>query len=261
MKKFFCERKFNILLSILAIAVMWIVWIIAYHSVKNDYIIPSFQDTFASMFKECFANGRFWLSFLNTFWRTLAAFAVSFLLAAILAVPGAMFKKFNAFVKPFMVFLRTLPTLAVILILLLWTNPRVAPVAVTVLVLFPVIHARLFAAVDGIDGEIKNAIKVYNVKKSTAIFKVYLPLISPSVLSQTGADISLGLKVMISAEVLASTSFSLGGMMQEARLYIQMPRLAALTLIAVFAGLAVDGLFTCLSRLTDKWARKEGGGA
>ena len=37
-----------------------------------------------------------------------------------------------------------------------------------------------------------------------------------------------------------------------------MPRLAALTLIAVFAGLVVDIGFFQIARLTYKWSRKEG---
>ena len=63
---------------------------------------------------------------------------------------------------------------------------------------------------------------------------------------------------MISAEVLSGTFRSLGGMMQQSRLYLQMPRLAALTLIAIIVGLVVDIAFLQLARLTYKWSRKEG---
>ena len=257
MKKFFTERKLNILISTFAVVVMWIGWIIIYYSVANDYVIPSFQDTFVSIWQGCLVKKAFWTAFGNTFMRTLLAFVISFALATALAVPCALFPKVKAFVMPFMVFLRTLPTLAVVLLLLIWTNPRVAPVIVTILVIFPVIHARLCSAIEGIDVGIRQTVKVYGVNRSAAIFKIYLPLISPTVLSQTGADISLGLKVMISAEVLASTYRSLGGMMQEARLFLEMPRLAALTLLAVFLGLIVDVAFSQLSRLTYKWNRKE----
>ena len=258
MKKFFTERNLNIVISVLAVVVMWIVWIIAYYTVKNDYIIPSFQNTFISLWRDCLAKGAFWTAFGNTFLRTLLAFIISFVIAAALACLCALSKKVSAFIMPFMVFLRTLPTLAVVLLLLIWTNPRVAPVIVTILVLFPMIHARLFTAIDGIDGGIRQMIKVYDVPKNQAVFKIYLPLISPQVIPQVGADISLGLKIMISAEVLASTFKSLGGMMQESRLYLDMPRLAALTLLVVFFGLIVDIAFSQLSRLTYKWSRKEG---
>lgn len=257
MKKFFTERKLNILISVCAVAVMILVWVIAYYIIKNDYIIPSLGDTVASMWRDCFMSGSFWRAFGNTVLRTLLAFIVSFVMAAALACLCALSKKTAAFVAPFMVFFRTLPTLAIILILLIWTNPRVAPVIVTALVLFPMIYARLYAALDGIDGGIRQMIKVYKISKKEAVFKIYLPLITPEVLPQTGADISLGLKVMISAEVLASTFGSLGGMMQESRLFLEMPRFAALTIFAVIAGLIVDIAFSQLARVTYKWSRKE----
>lgn len=258
MKKFFTDRKLNILISALAVAAMWIIWIIAYYTTKNDYIIPSFQDTFVSLWRDCIAKGAFWVAFGNTFLRTLLAFVISFVLAAALACVCSLSEKAAAFVMPFMVFLRTLPTLAVILLLLIWTTPRIAPVIVTVLVMFPMMHARLYAAIDGIDGGIRQMLKVYGIPKSQAVFKVYLPLVAPQTLPQIGSDISLGLKIMISAEVLASTFKSLGGMMQESRLYLEMPRLAALTLFAVLFGLIIDVAFSQLARLTYKWSRKEG---
>ena len=135
MKKFFSARKLNIILSVSAIVLMWLVWIISYYSVKNDYIIPSFSATVKSFFL-CFAESGFWIAFCMTALRTFAAFAVSFAAAALFAALSVSFKGASAFLKPIMVFLRTVPTLAVILVLLVWTNPEAAPVAVTFLVLF-----------------------------------------------------------------------------------------------------------------------------
>ncbi len=252
MKKFFSARKLNIILSVSAIVLMWLVWIISYYSVKNDYIIPSFSATVKSFFL-CFAESGFWIAFCMTMLRTFAAFAVSFSSAALLAALSVSVNGVSAFLKPIMVFLRTVPTLAVILVLLVWTNPEAAPVAVTFLVLFPMIYSQLTAAADGVDKKLLQMVKVYGIKRSDVIRKIYLPQISVSVFSQTGANISLGLKIMISAEVLSLTYRSLGGLMQSARGYLEMPRLAALTLVAVFAGLFIDAAFSQLKRINAKW--------
>lgn len=155
MKKFFSARKLNIILSVSAIVLMWLVWIISYYSVKNDYIIPSFSATVKSFFL-CFAESGFWIAFCMTALRTFAAFAVSFAAAALFAALSVSFKGASAFLKPIMVFLRTVPTLAVILVLLVWTNPEAAPVAVTFLVLFPMIYSQLTAAADGVDKKLAN---------------------------------------------------------------------------------------------------------
>lgn len=260
MKKFFTHRKLNIILSVCCIIAMWLVWIIAYHTVKNDYIVPSFQATMKSFFC-CFAEGAFWTALVFTLLRTLEAFALSFVAAAVFAALSALFKPFSAFFKPLIVFLRTVPTLAVILIILVWTGPRIAPVAVTFLVLFPMIYSQLTAAAEGVDGELLQMAALYGVKRSQIVTKIYLPRISVSVFSQTGANVSLGIKIMISAEVLSSTFKSLGGLMQSARAYLEMPRLAALTLVAVLFGLVIDVSLSQLNRINKKWLFGEGNNA
>lgn len=257
-KNFLLKRKLNIICTVCSIITLCLVWVIAYYSVGNDYIIPSFTDTLISL-GQCLADGVFWLALLNTLVRTLIAFAVSFALATVLAALSAISKAFCAFVKPVMVFLRTLPTLAVILILLVWTNPKIAPVIVTVLILFPMIYAQLAAAIGGIDSGLVEMAEVYGLSKRDRLFKIYLPLVSPNILSQTGATASFAIKLMVSAEVLANTFNSLGGLMQNAKLYAEMPRLAALTLVAVVLGLIIDGCFSLLERVTFKWNVKEGG--
>lgn len=235
---------------------MWLVWIVAYYSVKNDYVIPSVTQTFKQVWL-CISGAEFWTAFGFTFLRTACAFVISFALAALFAALSALSKIFASFVNPLITVLRTLPTLAIILILLVWTSPEGAPLAVTVLVLFPLIYSQMFAAIEGVDGDVTEMAQVYNVSKRDRIFKIYLPLISPNILSQTGANISLGLKVMVSAEVLANTFRSLGGLMQNAKLYVDMPRLAALTLIVVLIGILTDVAFSQIVRVTYLWSRKE----
>lgn len=237
---------------------MWAVWIMAYYTVKNDYVIPSFTDTVTAL-GLCLASGTFWTAFAFTFLRTLEAFVLSFLFAAAFCALSSLSRIFRLTVAPIMVLLRTLPTLAVILMIILWTNAKVAPVIVTFLVLFPMMYSQLETAVGGIDSGLKDMCRVYNIGKKQRLLKIYLPLISPAVFSQSGANISLGIKIMISAEVLSNTFKSLGGMMQEARMFLDIPKLGALTIVAVIAGLILDIGLSQLTRLTYKWNRKEGG--
>ena len=231
---------------------MWLVWIIAYYAVGNDYIVPSFQDTFVSLFK-CFAEGNFWLSFLTTLLRTAIAFIISFALAAVCAAISRVSSVFKWLIEPIITVLRTLPTLAVLLLILIWTNANAAPVIVTVLMLFPAIYVQFTAAISAVDDGLLQMAEVYNISKKDRLLKIYLPMVSPEIFSQVGANISLGLKVTVSAEVMANTYTSLGGLMQNARSFLEMPRLAALTLITVVIGLIVEIAFAQLNRINAKW--------
>ena len=254
MKNYLLNNKYNIILSVAAIALMWLAWIVAYYAVGNDYIVPSFQDTAISFFA-CFGEGAFWTAFAFTLLRTLAAFLISFLLAALCSALSAISKIFKGLLNPLIVTLRTLPVLAVMLVILIWTSVTVAPLIVTFLLLFPAMYAQFSSAVDGLDANIIEMAKVYNVSKKDRLLKMYLPMVSPSVFSQAGANMSLGLKVMISAEVLSNTFRSLGGLMQNARFFLDMPRLAALTIVAVITGLLLELAFSQLKRINSKWIK------
>ncbi len=254
LKNFFKERKFNILGSAVAIALMWLVWIIAYYSVGNKLIVPSFTETAVCFFKN-FASAEFWTALGGSLLRTLLAFLVSLLLAAVCAAGASLSKTVKAVLKPIITFVRVLPTLAVSLIILKLAqgDRSIPPAIVTVLVLFPAIYAQLIAEAEGLDGGLAEMAKAYNISRRDRLFKIYLPHMLPATLSQCGANISLGLKVTVSAEVLVNTAKGLGGMLQESSLAAETAQLAALTVSAVIAGLLLDIAFSQLKRLTRKW--------
>lgn len=257
-KGYLKKRWTGILFSFAAIAFMWLVWIITYYSVGNPLIVPSFADTAVSFFG-MLAEGDFWLAMLNTLERSLLAFAVSFVLAIACAALACISSCARAFLKPITVVLRTLPTMAVILLILKATrgDKSLSPVIVTALVLLPMIYSQALAAAGDIDKGLIEMAEVYALPKKQRLFKIYLPLIAPNILAQTGANISLGLKVMISAEVLANTAKGLGGMMQQSNISAEIARLSALTVAAVVLGLLVDFAFSLLEKALFRWKRGE----
>ncbi len=227
---------------------------VAYFIVANEYLLPAPWEVAVSAGK-LFAQGGFYLALLFTFLRILIAFLCSFALGGGLALAAAFLPRFRAFVAPIISFLRTVPTMAVILALLVWTTPLVAPVIVTSLVLFPVVYAQSLSAFDGVTADYARLFQSYGVSKRKRIAKAYLPLAAPTVLSQVGANLSMGLKVMVSAEVFSSTFQSLGGMMTEAQIYLDMPKLLALTVFAVVVGFLLEWLSSLIYQRVVRWRK------
>ena len=246
--------KKNALFSAVALIALWLVWVIAYYIVRNDYVLPSFWETLRETGR-LLGEASFWRAFGNTFLRTLWAFLVSLALGVGLAIPAHLVGGVRAFFAPIISALRTVPTMAVVLMLLLWTTPAVAPVIVSALVLFPAAYAAALAALDEVGEEYGELTRAFRVGAGRKIVKMYLPLAAPPLLKQAGSIFSLGLKVVISGEVMASTYRSLGGMMQEAQTFLSMPRLMALTLITVLLGFALEGLCRFVYRLIVRWRR------
>lgn len=242
----------NALLSLTAIVALWLAWIVAYYIVRNEYVLPSFWDAFAEMGR-ILTDASFWRAFWNTFLRTLWAFLASMALGIVMAACAHLVKGIRAFFAPIISVVRTVPTMAVILMLLLWTTPNMVPVIVSALVLFPAVYAAALAALDEVGENYGELTRAFRVPLLRRIGKMYLPLAAPVMLKQAGGIFSLGLKVVISGEVLAGTYRSLGGMMQDAQMYLNMPRLMALTLLVLLMGFALEGLCWLSYRLIVRW--------
>lgn len=256
MKSFFKGKKLNIIASVTAIALAWLFWSIAAITVKNEALVPPI-DRALSEFFALFTTAFFWRALGRTVLRTLVAFLISFAFALVCVIPSCRFKWFTAFMRPVVAIFRSVPTMAVLLLILVWLAPAYAPVAVTFLVLFPTCYTQLKDGVESIDVELLDMAKVYKLNRKTVLGKIYLPTLAPQVISQTGANLSFAIKLVISAEVMSSTSVALGGMMSESiGIYTNYPRLAALTLFAVLFGIAVEVAFAAVAKYAFPWVRR-----
>ena len=171
----------------------------------------------------------------------MIAFFVSLVSAAVFAVIAYLLPAFGKLFTPIVAALRSLPILAVTLILLIAFGAGGAPIVVAFLSLFPMLYTGILAALKGVSQEIIDAGKVFGASVKNSVFKVYLPLCSPYILREATAAFSFSLKLVVSAEVVANTAKSLGGMMQEAQAYADgLPRLFALVIVTFFVALVLE---------------------
>lgn len=254
MKRLKRERVVNIISSVSALAAMWLAWTVACACVRNEYVLPSFGQTMKEA-SALLADALFWRSFCKTLLRVAEAYCISFLLGGACAAAGAAVKPVGAFLKPVVTALRTLPTMAFLLFLILWSSPMVAPLVITSLVLFPMTYSQFAAAIAQIDPDLMQMAEVYRFTRMQKLKYVVLPLAAPYVLSHVGPNLSFGIKITVSAEVMAYTFVSLGGLMQTANANLQTARLAALTLVAVAAGIAAELLFYAVNKMAFGWKK------
>lgn len=241
----------NCIIWAAAIAFLSLVWVVAYYAVGNDLLVPSFSDCLKRLFV-LLGTRVFWTAFFATLLRVLIAFVLSFVLAVVLAVVSYLLPTFKAFFAPIVSVLRSLPTLAVLLVLLVWTGANGAPVVVAFLSLFPMLYAGVAAALSGVDNALVEMSRVYKVPLKKRILQLYLPSIAPQVLQEAGAATSFALKLVVSAEVLAATWKSLGGMLQEAKLYLDMPLLFALVCVSFLTGLLLELALSAVARAVER---------
>ena len=256
-RAFFASKQFNYIFSVLAILAMWAVWLIAYAVVGNDYIVPSFADTMRRL-GELLTESFFWRSFGMTLARAVEGWLLAFGCAVVGIAVGALSEKFRFFLGPFVAVVRVIPTLAVTLMLLLWSSANTVPVIVTFMMLFPVSYAQLGAAYRAVDVQLLEMADVYGLSRTDRIFRIAVPQMLPALFSQAGPNLSLAIKVAVSAEVLARTYISMGGILADANGTLEIARMFAVTLVLLISGGLIEFALGHLTRITDRWTHGRG---
>ena len=241
------DRVLNIALPIITIAVIVLLWAIAAIAVDSEYILPNVGETLSAFFN-LFKSADFYHAFFGTLLRSFIAFLISFALAFITAFAAYKSDKAKRLLSPLIIIIRALPTIAVVLLLVVWTNSKVAPVIVTMLVVFPTLYNNLYAALCGIDKELDEMCKVFGVSNKKRLKKVVFPQVAPEFISAAGAGLTLNLKLMVAAEVLSQTARSMGYLLNTSKVYFEISTMLALVLVTVITGLIIELTFGFIAK-------------
>ena len=228
----------QILYSLLGVAFIIGLWLLLYLVVQNSYIIPAPFVVIKNGIMLLF-SGEFYLLLLSTLLRVLCGVIISLTLAGVLATICVYHKTFNAFIAPIMATLRSLPTLAVLLIILVFIDRNFAPVVVCMLSLIPLAFSEIYDWLKKSYNTSNEMLTLYNVSKKTQV-KVYLVGILPTLVKEFFTLFSFGLKLVVSGEILANVYKSIGGTIHQASTYSNTIYLMALTLVVCVIGIVLE---------------------
>lgn len=241
----------NAIQGVVAVVFLLCVWWIAYGLAGNPLVLPSPWKSIATAVS-FFGKRAFWYALGTTFLRVVIAFLLAFVLGAIFALTSYLYPTFGGFFGKIVAFLRSLPVLAVLLILLVWFGADKAPVAVSFLSLFPILFSGFLSGLKELDPSLAEMSRAYGVPVRKRVLKWYLPALAPYALRESGSATSFALKLTVSAEILANTYRSLGGMMQEARTFLESEALFALVIVTFVLAMLVEGVFSALANAVER---------
>lgn len=246
------NKGLNLILTILPIVAIFIIWALASLVINNQYILPSLGQTFSALIL-VLRTKSFYIAFFNTFLRSLISFLISFILAVLLAYLTHKSKIAEKVVLPIIIIMRALPTIAIALLLVFWVNSFIAPIIVTMLVVFPTIYTMAKNAFDGVDREVLEMSAVCGANKFQTFKHIIVPLVLPEILVIIGSNLSLNLKLMVAAEVLSSTANSIGLMLNTSKVFFELAPMLAIIIICVLFGLVIEFIFNSISKKVGEW--------
>ena len=235
-------KKLSIFLA--SLFVVGIIFIITIYQllailIDNEFSLPKLQLIIKESFN-LFSMATFWKSFFYSLFRTIIGFLLSFILALTLAIIHKFFKFPRKFINIIIAIIRAVPTIAIILNLLFWTNSNLAPIIIACLVTLPQLFVSILQELENFDIEIIQMCNLYKIPQKQIFLKVYMPFVMPRLALTICSNFALTLKLIGSSEALCSTLNSLGYMMKDAKASFNPSELMALSIICIIVAIVLE---------------------
>ena len=204
----------------LCAALVLVVWQAASCVVGAAYILPTPLEVLVRA-TELVPTAGFWCAVCFSLARVALGFATGMALGVVLAVPSAAFPLARSTLSPLVRVLRTVPVVCFVLLMLLWLNSAWLPVAVSALMVFPVVWTGAVEALDSIDPGTVEVANAYDLGVFRRLFRLYLPSITPQLLSMSVVALGLAWKSGVTAEVLALPFAGMGTSVYRAKIALE----------------------------------------
>ena len=210
----------NSALMAASILVFLLIWKIASLFVGAEIILPPPEIAFKYLIL-AMQSEIFWPTLWATLIRGMIGFALACSLGMVVGFAAGFSRTIFFLCQPFIILIRSTPTMSIILLALIWFGSELVPVFVVFLIAFPIVCMNVIEGVKDTDHKLLEMAKVYAVKKTAVITKIYLPAILPYLVAGVSTALGISWKVAISAEVLSHPSFGVGTQLHEAKTFLE----------------------------------------
>ena len=223
------------------------IWAIAALLIDDEIILPSIYrvgQRIAFMAKETMLVN----PILTTTYRVLLGIFYSLISASLLAYISYKFS-LEDYLSPLLSFMRAIPAISMVLIVLFFTNKNALSIIVIFFVCFPIIYENVLNGLKSIPKEKIELAEIFDLKSSKIFEYIELPAIIKSILFALTIAFGLAFKAGATAEVIAGAAGGLGDLLYLAKLSFEMADLLAVTFIIIILSFAFETLAKYLYKI------------
>ena len=190
--------------------------------------------------------------------RTLAGFLIAASVGVPLGIVLGYNQRLGAFLLPIFGFLRPIPALAFIPIVVIWFGiGEVAKVVIIVLALFPILSISAMQAVRGVGQRKVQAAMALGASRTMIFRRVIFPASLPGIFTSIRVSIGIGVTMLVGAEMIA-TSAGIAFMAMSASDFLLTNVVIVGALIMATLGYSLDLCARALENRIVHWGGKEG---
>lgn len=232
------------------IAVYVLIWQLLSMLFDSSLLLPAPKDTAAAIVS-ILKTASGWLSIGATVLRILCGFCLGCVIGVLLAVLTAKVRVLAWLLQPLRTVIKTTPITSFALILLIALVSDLVPVAVSAIVVVPMIWRTTEEAIIGLDPKLSEMGKVF-LSPLKQLRYVSLPQILPQFFATASTALGFAWKAVITAEILSLPKKGIGNQMYLDKVYLDTADLFAWTLLVIVFSVVIESLVGLLLKKAGK---------
>ncbi|QRF61039.1 ABC transporter permease subunit [Variovorax paradoxus] len=254
------RRSRQTLVSTVAVGSVFLAWlVVGENKLVDPLLLPGPREVFetaTTLITDGYRQVPLWQHVLVSLARGMAAFAAAAATGIPLGLMMGRFATLNAIFDPFVQFLRPLPKLALIPLVIVWFGiGEFSKFLLIYLSTFLTVVVSAAAAVTGVQEDRIRAAQSLGVSRTQLFRFVILPSAMPELFTGVRVAIGIGWTTLIAAEMIASSS-GLGWMVINASSYLRTDVVLLGILLLGGVGYLLDLALVTAQRMSVHWSGK-----
>lgn len=232
-----------------------LVWQLASWAIGNGIILAGPIDVVCSLINDV-VTPSFWQSIGFSFLRIVIGGLAAFFAGVVLALCAHRVSLVQEILEPAVAFLKAVPVVCIIVILLLWVGSSWTSVFVVIMVVFPGVYYAIGEALQNIDVNLSNMMKVFKVRGLKKFLFFYWPSVLPFILAASKVLVGMSWKAGVAAELIGIPAGSIGEGLYLAKISLATADLFSWTVVIVVLSLLCEKVLLFLLIKSKVWAQR-----
>jgi len=248
------KRNFEIWAPWIVLAAIVLVWELICRAFQiSDFIFPAPSGIFRSLTQYA---GPISGHALQTFWTTMAGFAIGVAVGLLLGVIVGSSRLTYTALYPLMVGFNSIPKAALVPVLVVWFGIGTLPAILTAFVIcfFP-ITVNVATGLATIEPELEDVLRALGANRLDVLLKIGLPRSLPYFFASLKVAITLAFIGSVVSETIASND-GIGYLMMSAGSQMRMPLVFAGLVVISAMAIAMYAVFAVVERRMTGWATR-----
>lgn len=228
---------------LLGILFLLLLWYIGDLIVSNSGIIPSINEV-TTILLDILGQANTYIMILFTLFKIILSVIISLIISIILASISLINYRLESFIRPLIVFLRTVPVVSIAMIVLIIFFDKeiryIGTIVIAVSVIIPIIYEAILTGFKTINSNVIDNTKLLSNINLKVLWNVFIPLALPNIVTGLIQSFGLGLKVLVMSEVIINPPNSIGRLIGEYASYGELGYVFSWTIILVVIVIIMD---------------------